>query len=497
MTFDRRELERLSDKVIEGTVSPQEFGRLKSIVLHDDMALSHHVDYLFNHAALSFGENAKDEALRSVRFIVDGQEDRHQYDPPASRCYCSSGKNDSRKHLFSIPVLILFPVLLLSIVFSLFVVQAPRKEEQFVLISKTTNCLWGDSTTQTLQGTRLGPGTLHLEQGIALLYFDCGVSASIEGPCVFEIVGKKHAVLHHGRLVVEVERNTGKGFLVDSPHVIIKDHGTKFAVYAPQSRPNMVFVLDGHIEIVPKEKGASCFLKKGDSVILGSSPSSNGKKIDRGLGYHISRSMIQFTTATGDGREASVIKDPAAFSMAEDLLLHGYDTSKVFMFVNTSTEEDAHTNRKAIFSFDLKQFKDRRSFSRSVLFLSHGPTGLGYATLVPDADFTVYGLIDETYDNWNVESLDWQSFPGNVDGSRLDPAIWQPVGRFSIKQGTLSGVVQITSDALDDLIRQDSNSMVTFAIVRDTCAGDVKGLVHGFATQFHPELPPPRLQISY
>lgn len=356
----------------------------------------------------------------------------------------------------------------------------------FASISKTTNCLWGDSLIRTSPGTRLGPCTLRLEQGIALIHFDCGVAVSLEGPSVFEIKGQKHGILHSGRLLATVESPEGKGFVVDTPDSKITDLGTKFGVYAPQNEPSEIYVLDGSVEVLPKQRENILLLEKGDSLTVGSRNGNNGT---------VSLTEHQVGTSMGRGKEAWVVSHEDTLITAAKAFPKG--VSEPFLHVKTETEEDSRADRKAIFSIDLSSLSNRlRSFSEATLFLSFGPTEIGYGTNVPDATFTVYGLVNEQWDDWSEETIRWDNFPGNQSRNSLDPEIWVPLGQFIIKQGQRNGTVRIKGEKLFDFLRQDTNELVTFAIVCDTFATETYSLVFGFANRFHSELQPPRLSFK-
>lgn len=360
--------------------------------------------------------------------------------------------------------------------------------KDFATITQTTNCLWADSLTRTSPGTRLGPCTLRLEQGIALVHFDCGVVVSLEGPSVFEITHEKRVFFHSGRLVATVETSDGKGFIVETPENRIVDHGTKFGVYVPEGNLSEVYVLEGVVEVFPKtDAGSTVFLKDGQSVISGF---QNANVVEA------PRSSVSFNTATGRGKEAWAIQDVQVIEEAERLFPDG--VQEIFMLVKTSTENDPKSDRKAIFSIDISSLdRDAKSGVADVsLDIAFAPTGIGYASNVPDSQFTVYGLIDETWDDWEEGTLDWTNFPGNAPRSELQSTVWQPLGTFSIAQGSPFGIRKIQDGRLTDFVRRDTNGLLTFAVVRDTAALERYGLVHGFANRKHPTLQPPRLQIQ-
>src|SRR5262249_15302476 len=131
------------------------------------------------------------------------------------------------------------------------------------------------------------------------------------------------------------------------------------------------------------------------------------------------------------------------------------------------------------------------------LSVTFTPTGMGFASEVPDATFTVYGLTDETLDDWNERTMRWKDAPANrPGGNEVDPATTIKLGTFEIPQGALEGTRGISGKALVDFLNADTNGIATFILVRDTPGSGRSDLVHGFAAKRHPSLPPPTLKLT-
>lgn len=355
---------------------------------------------------------------------------------------------------------------------------------EFASISRTSNCLWSDSPIVTRPGTRLGPCKLRLEQGIALLHFDCDIVVSIEGPCIFEIKNQKRIMLHSGRLVVAALSDEGKGFIVDTPDSRIKDLGTRFAVLTSKDRPSEVYVFDGAVEVQPLTMEKPCLLKQDESLTIGQWSESGNISVFAGE---------QISTAVGRGKEAWVVLQNTTLETASLVFPKGI--TDAYMLVKTDEPDMAFADRKAIFTLDLTQLEASRceNFSGATLLLSYGPTEFGYATNVPDATFSVYGLTDEILDSWDESTITWNSFPGNGPRNTLESTTWTRLGGFQIEQGSSIGHVRINGEKLRDFLLADSNGLATFAIVCDTFATGKYSRVFGFANRFHTELQPPRL----
>ena len=500
MSFDIPSFELLIEEAIEGRLTPDGYLELKRLVLNDPKALDHYIAYLYNHAALEFqaGPGSVDEdKMRMLFDLPPSKETLQELLRLPDSIECRHEMDKARRKQWFPRVLTLLLGMALIVVFGCFFAPTFQKDRSFATITKTTNCLWGDSTAKTAPGSRLGHCILRLEQGVALIHYDCGVTVSLEGPSVFEIKKEKHGILHSGRLMATIETPEGQGFTVDTPDSSIKDLGTKFGVYAPKNEPSIVDVIDGSIEISSRTSDKTYFLQKGESLVFASQQEnadlprvSPASRIDGRF------DTIQLSTAAGRGKEAWTIFDPDTLKFAAEVFPRGI--SDAFLLVKADTFSRAYGDRKAIFSIDMAFLteKEKSAIEEAVLYLSYGPTELGYATGVTDSTFTVYGLIDESLDDWDPATLGWTNFPGNDSRSKLLAKHWTSLGTFMIKQGSREGIVQIDGESLTNFIQRDTNKLVTFAIVCDTYAIEDYSLVFGFANKYHPTLMPPRLKIQ-
>ena len=127
--------------------------------------------------------------------------------------------------------------------------------------------------------------------------------------------------------------------------------------------------------------------------------------------------------------------------------------------------------------------------------LHFAPTGWGLASLVPDATFSVYGLLADQA--WDEESLDYGNAPANTWRSRrglVDSEV-RKLGSFLVEQGVQRGQFGIGGESLAAFLREHAGSEITLIVVRDTGEFETNGLVHGFASRRHPILPAPTLAI--
>ena len=152
-------------------------------------------------------------------------------------------------------------------------------------------------------------------------------------------------------------------------------------------------------------------------------------------------------------------------------------------------------HRKAYLGFDLDGIKSER-IADAELSLHFAPTGWGLASHVPDATFSVYGLLAHDVP-WAEDSLNDKNAPANVigKGGALVTAKVHKLGSFDIEQGVQRGDFGIDGKTLTAYLRDHAGSAITLIVVRDTVETEDGGLVHGFASQRHPSLPAPTLSI--
>jgi hypothetical protein len=202
------------------------------------------------------------------------------------------------------------------------------------------------------------------------------------------------------------------------------------------------------------------------------------------------RSAHKIDISTGMGRGKDAYVQPKYPSE------HSSDT--LLLVKNIASDKREHTDydRKTYIGLDLAAIAGMDVVDAR-LSLTFAPTGMGFASEVPDSTFVVYGLIDEALDDWDEETMRWQDAPANLQGGgELDPSKVIPLGTFEIGQGELSGTRNIEGQALAEFLSSDTNGLATLILVRETKGSYRTSLVHGFASNRHPSLPPPTLRLT-
>ncbi len=362
-------------------------------------------------------------------------------------------------------------------------------------LTQTRACRWESSALPTAEGARLSAGKLSLTDGLATIRFDSGAVVTLEAPAELEIVHRDLCVLHRGMLTAHVPHEA-IGFTVETTNAKIIDHGTDFGISAGITGQAHVQVFDGEVEVQHRQSGENVRLMTGENVLLNqqslAARNANTTEAERAVrdvpdNAPATKDTVMLTTAAGLGR-TSYIASPGTTN---------HHSQSLMLVKNTNTPG---FRRKAYFSFDLASLRGKK-VENAALSLAFEPSGYGFASRMPACSFTVYGLTDQTLDNWSESDLKWQNAPANLPGGgEVDTTKAVPLGTFSIAPEDTSGFRTISGPALVEFLSHDTNGQVSFILVRDTkefvVSGQAPGIVHGFAGNYHPTAPPPTLRLN-
>ncbi len=372
---------------------------------------------------------------------------------------------------------------------------APAGPAAIATLTKATGCKWAASTLPTAEGSRVSAGTYELVEGLATLKFDSGAEVVIEAPATLELIDAMNCRLRRGTLVSDVPPEA-IGFTVDTLKARVVDYGTRFGVSTSADGEYTVQVLSGRVEVEDRQETTRHNLTSGMNLDRGllkqkvnptAAPAEpNRWQPDRiiqdGEGWQL------LSTGYGRGRD-SYIQSP------DGSLNYGQDP--YFRVKNTTVQP--HLNRKGYLTFDLARW-EKQTFSGAELILTIEPSDLGFATLVPDSRFLVYGLTDESGDAWEENALTAANAPAHDPAL---PARHLPVpdkvrllGEFVIAQGVNRGTCTVGGTDLLTFLQQDTNGLVTFIICRETDETARAGLVHAFTTKENGSNTPPMLRVK-
>jgi len=364
-------------------------------------------------------------------------------------------------------------------------------------LTQAKQCQWAGSSLPTVQGARLSPGTLELIEGLATLRFDSGAEIIMEAPATVEVLDAMNCRLKRGTVVADVPPSA-HGFSIDTTQAKVVDWGTRFGLSTGDNGNYMVQVLEGRVDVNQKATAEVKQLHKGQTDDHGwfksrLNPETTADAepnrwqpnmiMDGGGGWQI------ISTAFGHGKDSYI---QSSSKPARD-----FGSDPFFRVKYSSIQPDL--NRKGYLAFDLSKFAGRK-FEDAELVLTIEPSDLGFASMVPDSTFAVYGLTDESEDSWEENGLTWQHAPAhdpNQPEKHLPVAAKvKLLGRFDIPQGANRGTRTLRGEALRDFLNTDTNGIATFILCRETDETGRGGLVHAFATKESSGKTPPLLRVK-
>ena len=352
------------------------------------------------------------------------------------------------------------------------------------VLTKTEDCEWSDSSLPTSTGSNLSAGSLNLLKGLATVKFKSGAEVLIEAPAELELINDMHCLVKHGTVMAEVPESA-HGFTIDTPKAKAIDHGTKFVVsYNKKSEKSLVEVLEGEVEVKPlNDKKSEHFFEGHAAIIL----DNKMKRVKSAVERKMDGNTAESTTNT----IAISTKDGAGMDQAIDFSTGTKNKHRYFLTVKNTKSE---LRRKSYIKFDLSKLG--AAAVKSVKFnIRAVPTGYGSASLIPEiAKFTLYGLTDESLDNWDEKTIKWENAPANVQqGNQLENSKVAKLAQFEFKRSFQDGLISLETEEIKNFVKSDSNGLVTFIIVRESDEFHKSGLVHAFASEEHPVDSPPAL----
>lgn len=499
----RKELEAMCESAIEGQLTEAARDRIESLVASDPAARQFYVDYLHQHACLSWaagkpemlGATTTPSRMRLAPAAETGDPSTAGTSTPATAETAAppAGARFRRWVRFGTFMLSAAAVLLVG----LWLGGVMREKDPPNIVAELTStkaAKWSGGTLPTADGTHLTPGRLHLAEGVANLTFGKGAEVSLEGPAELEIVSADKCVLVSGRLVANVPP-PAIGFIVETQAAMLHDLGTEFGVSVRGPDSVDVAVFDGLVDVQERSSGQVTQIKEGTTArVLDRRvtvyPSSSELPPPPPSGVpatnHIdtSRRVVQVSNAIGRGKDAFILS-----SGPPD---HERMTPGVLQVKNV-VQPDSLYQRKSYVCFDLMPVAGE-DILEARLELTLIPTA--FSSRFPDATFAVYGVTDDATDGWDGQTIDWDNAPANgPGGAGVDTSKAVLLGKFVVEQGIQQGTFGIDGDALRLFLRGDRNGLATMIIVRETSRAEEKSIIHGFASRRHPTAAPPTLKL--
>jgi ferric-dicitrate binding protein FerR (iron transport regulator) len=473
------ELTSLCDALIEGSMSETQRARLEQLVLADAAARSIYVELMHQQATLSW-------ALVEPGALQSSPESQPVSEGGTIPFQAARHSNLWRRR--AAYALSTAAALLLGIWFGWSNLPRPG-ETSIATLVEARDCTWKSGALATEAGAKLTPGRLQLVGGLARLQFAQGAEVSLEAPADLELVSASRCILHAGRLVAKVPPQA-IGFVVETREAILRDLGTEFGVSVSGTGAADMQVFDGLVDVEPRVAGGTRRVTAGhglqiDHTEIREYGTSEEPAPPASVEPAGDSEVVQITTVTGHGKESCV--------QSVWPLRH---TSDVLMLLKNDSNPASEFQRKGYLGFDLTALRGRK-LADAQLRLVFEPTQMGYASRHPQGTFAVYGLVDESLDDWQESTIRWENAPANgPGGAGIDTSKVVLLGRFVVEPNRQHAVKTVSGPALTDFLNRDTNGQATLIVLRETVYGGKDSLVHGFANRRHPDSPGPTLKLK-
>jgi ferric-dicitrate binding protein FerR (iron transport regulator) len=454
--MNKREPDDRIERALEGLLSDEELAAFQADVIRDPDLRAAYVDRAWLHASLRAQRETLPELLQTAA---------------------------TEKVVRRWPVILWTSALAACVTLAATIAGVAYVRRPVATLVQAENCQWAGSDLPTVVNAKLGRGTLALVQGIATLRFQNGATIMMEAPTTLEIHDAMHCRLVEGSVVAEVPE-PAHGFTINTADMKVVDLGTKFGLAAARTGNSQVRVFKGEVEVGGVRDGKMQRLLEGKGMHIGAAPVASGAEPTRGQQVQETTGWTSIPTSFGAGKDGFARRGKGAALGAEPLI----------MVKHSELPGSRNNERRAILTFDVSHTPTAK-VTEAQIALEPEASGFGFSTMVPDSRFAVYGLTDEALDAWDEKAMRWESLPGSTDDA-LDPNVTRKLAEFWIPRGGAGGSIIVRGDALADFIRQDTNGLVSFLIVRETGETDPSGLVHAFASKEHPSARPPTLRLK-
>lgn len=146
-------------------------------------------------------------------------------------------------------------------------------------------------------------------------------------------------------------------------------------------------------------------------------------------------------------------------------------------------------SRKSYLRFDISSLSQPAASAEFSLAINNLGSTPGERVIV------VWGLIDESLDNWSEDTITWDNAPGNDVSStwEFDATKAVQLGTFTVSDDDYSAgdIVTFSSPALTNFVNSDTNGYITIMLSRQ----DTSGAWISCASKEHTSLPAPKLTI--
>lgn len=115
-------------------------------------------------------------------------------------------------------------------------------------VERSKDLKWsGESADKVREDGWLTDGLLEIESGTAMISFNSGAAAIVEGPARLSLESNNRAFLQSGRITAEVPP-AASGFTINTPRLNVVDIGTRFGVAVDENGDTELHVMEGVVE---------------------------------------------------------------------------------------------------------------------------------------------------------------------------------------------------------------------------------------------------------
>jgi hypothetical protein len=296
------ECDPLLSRYFEGSITPEELGKLEAFLLSNDKCARHIADWCVMHRHV--GELLTEDQLHRLmdRFTTGSLALRQEITKAASGSNRPVKAGDNNLYLgairYKLALAFLASAALLLVAASLWVwrspgeessiapsLQASREEQspekpavRLATLTLLTDAMWSKGATRFNHGDLLLQGSrIALDAGMAKVTFDCGAEIVLEGPCEFVAYKPMVGYLKFGKITADVPRRAF-AFAILSPKIDFVDLGTSFGLSVGAQGDTELHVFRGEV-----------LCSRADSA-----------EQDRGTVYHVTQNnAVEFAHAKG------------------------------------------------------------------------------------------------------------------------------------------------------------------------------------------------------
>jgi len=144
--------------------------------------------------------------------------------------------------------------MLIVVGYLLYAIMHPAPPAFVATLTDGIDIKWADSEKPIQLDSLLRPGSMKLVEGYAQITFDEGARIVLEAPAEINLENSNRAFLQLGKLSAEVPIQS-RGFKIDTPSASIVDLGTEFGVKVKEDESTEIHMFKGKASLLPGRKG--------------------------------------------------------------------------------------------------------------------------------------------------------------------------------------------------------------------------------------------------